>query len=99
MPVPEPTLESIAYDVALRGLESQERVLNEIRSRTSALLAASALAASFLGREAFADPHPGLAVVALAAFVATVASSVFVLVPRRGRFTFGLSAPALYVGL
>ena len=62
-------------------------------------MAASGLAASFLGAEAFKDPAPGLAAVALLAFVASVGASVFILVPRRDRFTFSISGPGLYEGL
>ena len=91
--------ERLAYDAALRALDKQERVLDELRGRTGILLAASALAASFLGREAFADPSPVLAVPALLTFVATIACSVFILVPRQEQFVFSLSGPRLYEGL
>ena len=97
--MPSDSLEGFAYEAALRALDKQEDVLNEVRSRTGALLAASALAASFLGREAFADPQPLLAGLALVAFVVTVAASVFILLPRRDQFIFALSAPDLYTGL
>jgi hypothetical protein len=91
--------ERLAYEAALRALDKQESVLDELRSRTGVLLAASALAASFLGRDAFRDPAPALASVALAAFMAAIAASVYILVPRRDRFFFSLSGPALYEGL
>ena len=95
--MPSDSLEGFAYEAALRALDKQEDVLNEVRSRTGALLAASALAASLLGREAFADPQPVLAGLALIAFVVT--ASVFILLPRRDQFVFALSAPDLYTGL
>jgi len=38
--------ERLAFDAALRALDKQESVLDELRSRTGVLLAASALAAS-----------------------------------------------------
>lgn len=91
--------EQLAYDAALRALDNQERVLDELRGRTGILLGASALAASFLGKEAFADPSPALAVPALLTFVATIACSVFILVPRQDQFVFSLSGPRLYEGL
>jgi hypothetical protein len=91
--------ERLAYEAGLRALDKQEGVLDELRNRTGVLLAASALAASFLGREAFRDPAPGLAVVALSGFMVAIAASVFILVPRRDRFVFSLSGPALYEGL
>ena len=91
--------ERLAFDAALRALDKQEALLDELRGRTGALMAASALAASFLGAEALEDPAPGLAAVALLAFVASVGASVFILVPRRDRFTFSISGPGLYEGL
>jgi hypothetical protein len=42
-------LEKLAYDSALRALDKQEKVLEELRARTGILLATSSLAASFLG--------------------------------------------------
>jgi len=91
--------ERLAFDAALRALDKQETLLDELRSRTGALLAASALAASFLGGAAFKDPSPALAAIALLAFVSSIGSSVFILVPKRDRFTFSLSGPGLYEGL
>src|SRR4051794_32524508 len=64
--------ERLAFDAALRALDKQEALLDELRSRTGALLAASALAASFLGGEAFKDPSPVPAAVALIAFVTSI---------------------------
>lgn len=93
------SLEELAHDAASRALDKQEAVLAEIRARTGALLAASALAASFLGREAFREPAAWLAAVALLGFVVSVGSSVFILLPRKEQFTFALCGPALYEGL
>ncbi|HMI82130.1 MAG TPA: hypothetical protein VK480_10115 [Solirubrobacterales bacterium] len=77
-------LEKLAYEAALRGLDKQEGLLEELRGRTGILLAASSLAASFLGQQAFRFPSPkGFAIAALAAFVASIASSVFILLPKR----------------
>ena len=92
-------LEELAYETAVRALDKQEAVLNEIRSRTGALLAASALAASFLGRDAFRDPSFALAVFAMACFVVSVGASVFVPLPRKNVFVFALSGVWLYEGL
>jgi hypothetical protein len=65
--------EKLAYEAALRGLDKQENLLEELRTRTGVLLAASSLAASFLGQQAFQNPSPrGLAITALVAFVATI---------------------------
>jgi hypothetical protein len=92
-------LERLAYDAALRALDKQERVLDELRARTSVLLAAAALAASFLGPDAFRDPQPVLAAAALGSFVVSMVACVFVLVPRAGRVTFSISGATLHTAL
>ena len=80
----EGEFEKLAYEAALRGLDKQERLLEELRARTGVLLAAAAIAAPFLGQRAVQDSSPrGLALVALAAFVSSIGASVFVLLPRR----------------
>jgi hypothetical protein len=100
IPEPEPVYERLAYEAAQRALDKQERLIDELRSRTGLLLAAASLAASFLGREAFAeDPNDGLAILALAAFLVAVAASVYVLLPKAGKFVFALVGAGLYEGL
>jgi hypothetical protein len=100
IPGPEPAYERLAYEAAQRALDKQERLIEELRSRTGLLLAAASLAASFLGREAFAgDPKRGLAILALAAFLVAVATSVYVLLPKSGKFVFALVGAGLYEGL
>jgi len=92
-------LERLAYEAALRALDKQEGLLEELRARTGILLAASSLAASFLGRDAFQDPgSTAVAILALAAFVVSVAASVYILMPKR-ELLFSQSGPALYEGL
>lgn len=72
----------LAHEAALRALDKQERVLEELRARTGMLLAASSLAAAFLGQEAFRRPEPAwLVIVALVAFVAVILACVYILVP------------------
>lgn len=76
--------ERLAYEAALRGLDKQEGLLEELRTRTGVLLAASSLAASFLGQQTFQSPSPrGMAIVALVAFVVSIAASVFILLPKK----------------
>ena len=83
----EGDFEKLAYELALRGLDKQESLLGELRARTGVLLAVSSLAASFLGQQAFRHPRPnGLALVALASFVVSVAAGVFVLVPDKNLY-------------
>jgi hypothetical protein len=97
---PDPVLERLAYEAAQRALDRQERLVDELRSRTGLLLAVASLAASFLGREAFAgDPKDALAVFALASFLVAVAASVYVLVPKAGKFVFAMVGAGLYEGL
>ncbi len=92
-------LERLAYEAALRALDKQEGLLEELRARTGILLAASSLAASFLGRDAFQDPgSTTVSILALAAFVGSVAASVYILMPKRA-LLFSQSGPALYEGL
>jgi len=96
----EPVYERLAYEAALRALDKQERLIDELRNRTGLLLAAASLAASFLGREAFAGhPRRGLAIFALVAFLLAVGASVYVLLPKTGKFVFAMVGAGLYEGL
>lgn len=98
--VDEPVYERLAYEAAQRALDKQEKLIEELRSRTGLLLAAASLAASFLGREAFADnPKRGLAVLALIAFLIAVGASLYVLLPKTDKFVFALVGAGLYEGL
>lgn len=95
--VDEPVYERLAYEAAQRALDKQEKLIEELRSRTGLLLAAASLAASFLGREAFADnPKRGLAVLALVAFLIAVGASLYVLLPKTDKFVFALVGAGLY---
>jgi hypothetical protein len=96
----QPVYERLAYEAALRALDKQERLIDELRSRTGLLLAAASLAASFLGREAFAGhPKRGLAILALVAFLLAVGASMYVLLPKTGKFIFAMVGAGLYEGL
>lgn len=80
----EGDFEKLVYEEALRGLDSQEELVRELRSRTNTLLAVSSLAASFLGQQAFKSSGSGFLVLAASlAFVVSVAATVFVLLPKR----------------
>jgi hypothetical protein len=88
-------LERIAYDNAIRALDKQEKLLEELRARTGVLLAAASLAASLLGGQAFDDVRPvTLLITALAAFALSFGVSLFVLLPRS--FIFALEGPRVY---
>lgn len=91
--------ERLAYEAALRGLDKQEGLLEELRTRTGVLLAASSLGASFLGQQAFQDPHPQtFAIIALVAFVVSIGASVYILLPKESLFFSGAGA-GLYENL
>ncbi len=87
-------LASLAFDASLRALDKQERLLEELRARTGVLLAASALAASFLGEPAL-DGHHAVAVLALAAFAVSISTSLYVLLPKRD-LVFSLIGSQVY---
>ncbi len=85
----------LAYHAALRALDKQEDVLDELRARTGVLLAASSLGTSFLGRSALDDAPRAVVVLALAAFATTIAASVYILLPKKHTFFFSLSGTAI----
>jgi hypothetical protein len=75
-------LQRLAYELSLRALSQQEGVLNELRSRTGTLLAASSLVASFLGARAIGSgDYRWLTVFALIAFAVSVLACLYVLLP------------------
>jgi hypothetical protein len=95
----EAEFERLAYETALRGLDKQEELLRELRSRTGVLLAAASLAASFLGTDAFQDPSSVVLVAfALVAFITSIGASVYILTPK-GELTFSQAGSGLYEGL
>jgi hypothetical protein len=91
--------EKLAYEAALRGLDKQENLFEELRARTGVLLAAASLAASFLGQQAFRQPNAGApAGVALVAFLVAIVASIFILMPKED-LVFSLTGAGLYEGL
>jgi hypothetical protein len=90
--------ERLAYETALRTLDKQEGLLNEIRARTGALLAAASLAASFLGRPAFDAGNRWLLVAALVAFAVAAGAALYVLMPKRD-LVFTSSGSAVFEAL
>jgi hypothetical protein len=92
-------LERIAFESAVRALDKQEKVLEELRARTGILLGASSLTVSLLGGRAFDGTASVILVAsALGAFVASLAACLVVLLPREG-FVFALNGPEVYEGL
>lgn len=86
----------LAYDASLRALDQQQRVLEDLRSRTGLLLAAASLSASFLGARAF-DGHASvvLSAMALVALAVTLLLGIFILTPR-GALVFSTAGTVLY---
>ncbi len=88
--------ERLAYELALRGLDKQEQVLSEVRARTGILVAAAAVAVSFLGSDAFAAETPmAPAVLTLVSFLVSVGASIYVLVPKKN-LTFSPDGTRIY---
>ena len=76
-------------------LERQERVMDELRARTGTLLAASSIAASFLGAQAARDHTGVLTFLAVGAFVISVAAATYVLLPKSN-LVFALRGTVLF---
>jgi hypothetical protein len=94
------TLAKLSYQAAIRALDVQERGVEQLRSRTGTLLAASSLTASFLGAETI-QRTGGVGVLgalALFSLAASIALSVFVLLPRS-ELVFSLSGALMLEAL
>jgi len=86
----DPPIDELAYEQVSRALDQQAGVLNELRQRTSTLVAVTALVATFLGGQAVRAPHGdegpgGLLVAALVSLLLGVAACLLVLSPTRMR--------------
>lgn len=87
----------LAFDEAGRGLDAQERTVNELRSRGSVLIASAAIATSFFGTRAFGDGHSVWTWLAVVAFAALALCVLAVLWPRTD-WSFNASASDLIAG-
>lgn len=86
----------MAYETALRTLDRQDHLVQELRARTGVLLAASSLAISVMGHTSFDQAHSTvLAAIAVAIFFVALIASIYVLVPRRA-LSFSPSARVVY---
>jgi hypothetical protein len=90
----------IAFDAAKSGLERQGQALDNLRSRAATLLAAAAIVTSFLGAQALEDPRGQRGIedwewAAVVAFVLLAGSVIFVLLPRKKKWVFGMNATKL----
>jgi len=87
---PNGDLDQLAYDLATSAIRQQAESLDELRSRTSTLVAVTALVATFLGRTAVSEPHHDVwtqvfMVAALAALAISIWCCVEVLRPTKVR--------------
>jgi hypothetical protein len=74
----------LAFVEAGRALDGQERAVNELRSRSSVLIAAAAITTSFFGGRAVVGDHLDVAVwIAIAAFALVGLAVLAVLWPRH----------------
>jgi hypothetical protein len=90
------SVEALAYEQSRRSIEQQAVVLNELRARTSSVLTAASLVASFLAAQAIARSGFGLlALVATLAFLGVLALCMSVLWPSRNMWRFRLRATPL----
>jgi hypothetical protein len=90
-------LAKLSYNAAVRAIDLQERAIEQLRSRTGTLLAASSLTASFLGAQTIqhANGINTLSALALIALACSIGLCVYVLLPKSG-FVFSLNAARLY---
>jgi hypothetical protein len=78
---------TLIYEESVRAIEQQQTALDNLRSRTGVLIAAAAIASSFLGGQALRSG--GLSVwsgLALGALLVVGVAAIVVLVPRKGWF-------------
>jgi hypothetical protein len=74
----------VAYEVAREALGEQQATVRDLRARTGALLTATSVVVSFLGARAITTAHlRGLAFIGLGAFVCSLMSSLYVLLPTK----------------
>lgn len=89
-------LATLSFQAAVRALDLQERAVDQLRSRTGTLLAATSLTASFLGGQTIQHRGVGApALLALVALACSIGCCIYVLIPKRG-FVFSLQGPAIY---
>jgi hypothetical protein len=79
-------LADLAYELSLRTLSQQEKILDELRARTGILLAATAFVTSFLGARALQDTDlKWLGLLGVAAAVISILICVYVQVESQLR--------------
>jgi len=81
---PDPAVYALAFDEAQRSLTRQEESLDELRSRTGTLVAAAAVAVSFLGASAASGGFSLAGQLGILAFIALSTLAVVILLPFHG---------------
>lgn len=90
------SISELTYDLSLRGLAQQEASLNELRSRTGVLLAATAIAIALLGGRSLDDgAQTALDLAGVALAVGSFLLSVFILAPKA-RYVATADAAAIH---
>lgn len=90
------TIPELTYDLSLRSLTQQEASLNELRSRTGVLLAATAIAIALLGGRSLDDGvRTALDLGGVALAVGSFLLSVFILAPKQ-RYVVMADAAAVH---
>lgn len=87
--------DEILYEQSARAIDSQFSTLDELRSRTAIILAASGLTASFLGDAALKDGAGPAAVIAIIVFALGAFCCLIVLLPRFKGWSEPVSARIL----
>jgi hypothetical protein len=82
------SIEEFSYQLTADALAEQERALAALRTRAGTLLAAASIAGSFLGAKTSRGSLDTLAVLALIAFLACLATALWVLLPHELVFAF-----------
>lgn len=83
-------LAKLIYDESVRALDVQSKALDELRSRTGTLIAATNIGSAFLGAAALKH-HPATYSLNLAGFVvfaAVIVTCLFILWPRGWQFAY-----------
>jgi hypothetical protein len=89
------SVEAVAFEEAGRAITQQQQVLDGLRTRAGTLLSMASVSTSFLGGLTLDKKRlAALTLLALVAFAAVGALTVYILYPRGG-WVFGLSAKTL----
>lgn len=95
-PVARTAVEAVALEEARRAITSQEQALAELRGRANMLIGAASVIVSFLGAQALRlSGWSTLALLALLAFVATLALATSILWPAKRAWRFRVDARIL----